>query len=427
MENTIVLLNNASVCVFGVVLSAAFCEIRWTWQKKMLLLLSILGYLLLQGWISLTMDIVTMQQLYPIITHLPLVIFLYLMTRKVLWPAIAVLSAYLCCQLRRWLGLLVVALWSGGELMQNTVELIVTLPILLLLLLFVAPAVRSLSKESAEVQYQFGMVPFLYYGFDYLTRIYTDLLNSGNQAVLEFMPFVCSGAYVIFVIQTSKEKELRSQLEQTQSSLNLQVEQAVREIGHLRKSQWQASVYRHDLRHHLQYLLTCIENGRTEQAENYIREICTEIEANKVIVYCENEAANLILSAFAGRAEEQQIPLMIRAKIPQILSISESDLCVLLSNGLENALHACCDLKKAGKPGKIEVSAFEKSGKFFLQIINSCGQNVTFANGVPVTKRPGHGVGVRSICAIVERYHGMYSFSLEEGQFIFRASLRENG
>ena len=181
--------------------------------------------------------------------------------------------------------------------------------------------------------------------------------------------------------------------------------QAVREIAHLRESQWQASVYRHDLRHHLQYLLACMENNRIEQGENYIREICTEIEANKVTVYCENEAANLILSAFAGRAKDQQIPLTIRAKIPLILPVSESDLCVLLSNSLENALHACSDLKKLGKQGKIEVSAFEKGGKFFLQIANSCGENVVFANGVPVTDHPGHGVGVRSICAIGVQLH----------------------
>ncbi len=423
MENTIILLNNASVCVFGVILSAAFCEISWTRQKKVFLLLSIVGYLLLQGGLSMITDIPTMRQWYPLITHLPLVIFLYYMTRKKLWSVIAVLSAYLCCQLRRWIGLLAVAFWSGGELMQNAVELAVTLPILLLLLRFVAPAVRSLEKESTAVQYQFGMVPLLYYGFDYLTRIYTDLLTSGNQAALEFMPFVCSGAYVVFVIRTSKEKELRNQLEQTQSSLNLQVTQAVREIAHLRESQWQASVYRHDLRHHLQYLLACMENNRIEQGENYIREICTEIEANKVTVYCENEAANLILSAFAGRAKEQQIPLTIRAKIPLILPVSESDLCVLLSNSLENALHSCSDLKKLGKQGKIEVSAFEKSGKFFLQIANSCGENVVFANGIPVTDRPGHGVGVRSICVIVERYHGIYSFSAEGGQFVLRVSL----
>ena len=53
-----------------------------------------------------------------------------------------------------------------------------------------------------------------------------------------------------FVLQTTQEQKLRSQLEQTQNSLNLQVAQAVREIDALRESQRKASTYRHDLRHH---------------------------------------------------------------------------------------------------------------------------------------------------------------------------------
>lgn len=146
------------------------------------------------------------------------------------------------------------------------------------------------------------MIPLLSYVFDYFTRIYTDLLSSGNQAAVEFMPFVCSLAYLVFVLQTTQEQKLRSQLEQTQNSLNLQVAQAVREIDALRESQRKASTYRHDLRHHLQYISACIENGRAEAAQEYIHSVCAEIEASKVNVYCENEAANLILSALACAA-----------------------------------------------------------------------------------------------------------------------------
>ena len=39
------------------------------------------------------------------------------------------------------------------------------------------------------------------------------------------------------------------------------------------------------------------------------------------------------------------------------------------------------------------------------------------------TDPPGHGIGVSSICAIVERYGGLYSFSVREGKFVLRVSL----
>ena len=49
-----------------------------------------------------------------------------------LWPVISVLTAYLCCQLRRWLALIAVAIFSGGDTMQYAVEIIVTVPLLIL-------------------------------------------------------------------------------------------------------------------------------------------------------------------------------------------------------------------------------------------------------------------------------------------------------
>ena len=104
--------------------------------------------------------------------------------------------------------------------------------------------------------------------------------------------------------------------------------------------------------------------------------------------------------------------------LPHILPISESDLCVLLSNALENALHAC-----KGADDSIEVQTYERNEKFFLQVVNDCREAVRFEDGIPVTDRPGHGIGVSSICAIVEQYGGMYSFSQQQDQFVLRISL----
>lgn len=311
------LCNLAAVGIFGIVLSAAFCEIEWTRRHKLLLVGCTILMLALQGVVSLRWGTGLARYLYPLITHLPLWLLLAAMTRRALWPLVSVLTAYLCCQLRRWAALLVIALFpAGGTTLQDATELIVTLPILLVLIRWIAPSVRALSRSPLLLQLQFGMIPLLSYLFDYFTRIYTDLLSSGNQAAVEFMPFVCSLAYLIFVLHTTQEQQLRSQLEQTRNSLNLQVAQAVREIEAMRESQRKASTYRHDLRHHLQYLSACIENGRTEAAQEYIHSVCAEIEASKVNVYCENEAANLILSSFAARAQHDGIDFRVHAAIP---------------------------------------------------------------------------------------------------------------
>lgn len=72
----------------------------------------------------------------------------------------------------------------------------------------------------------------------------------------------------------------------------------------------------------------------------------------------------------------------------------------------------------------METTAYQKDGRLFLQIANSCSFPVQFcAEGIPTTSQPGHGLGVRSICAIVEQYGGMYSFSQQQDQFVLRISL----
>lgn len=417
--NMISLFNGMSVAIFGTILSASFCNIHWTGKKIGMLSGGIAGLLFLQGMIIYFMEIEMVRLLYPFITHLPLVIILYLFTKQKLWSAGSVLTAYLCCQLRRWLALLVTEIFQGNIQVQEIAEFIITVPLLLLLLKYIAPAIRSVSGSTSWVQWQFCLIPAMYYIFDYITKIYTDLLVSGNPVVAEFMSFVCSAAYLLFTLRLSEEKWVRSQLELSQESLNLQISQAVREIKTLRESQQKTKEHRHDLRHHMQYLASCIENGHLEHAKEYIQGICSEIETNKVVRYCENEEANLILSAFEGRAKEYHISMKIKAQIPKNIHVSESDLCVLLSNALENAVNACKNLEKKN----IDVLAFKKNQKLCLQIKNTCNDNIVFVQGIPVNNAAGHGIGVRSMCALVERYGGIYTFAVEDGEFILRISM----
>ena len=315
------LCNSVAVTLFGIALSAAFCNIHWTPKAKKRMLLYTLMIFCLASIAYLGVDPGFGRYLYPLHTHLPLVLALCSLSHERLWPVISVLTAYL-----------------------------------------------------------------------------------------------------LFLIHISREQHARLRLEELKSNLDLQVHQAVREIEALRISQQKTRAYRHELRHHLQYIAACIENEQYEQALQYIHSISAEIEASRVTVYCENEAANLILSSFADRAKAQHIPLAVHAVLPNQLPLAESDLCVLLSNALENAIHACIE-RADGVPGHIEVQAYEKAGKFFLQVVNDCTQPVQFSHGVPVSDRAGHGIGVHSICSIVERYGGVYSFSVRNQQFILRISL----
>jgi len=80
-------------------------------------------------------------------------------------------------------------------------------------------------------------------------------------------------------------------------------------------------------------------------------------------------------------------------------------------------------ITEKGGNALIEVAGFEKNHKILLEVANSYDKEVQLQNGVPTTCERGHGIGVRSICAITEKYNGMYSFSEKDGRFVLRVSL----
>ena len=416
-------INGAAVSIFGCLLSAYFCGAMETKKNRRAFWLGMMAILLLQAVVYGLWDEEFVRYIYPLVIHLPLMILLGAITKKPLWSLIAVLTSYLCCQLRRWLGLFAAAVLSGGPVMQDIAELILTLPLLFVLLRFVAPAVRPLKEYTPGVQLRFGLIPTVYYVFDYAAVVYTDLLISSTLVVVEFMPFVCCVAYLVFLLHHFYEEQKQNQLRQAQENLDIQLRQSVREIEALRESQSLARQYRHDLRHHLQYVSACIENGQSDKAQEYISDIFREIQAQKVQRYCENETVNLILSAFDVRAKKEGVTLKVSGALPAFINISDRDLCVLLSNGLENALHACVDPKVPLKERIIDMQFYMREEKFFLQITNPCPREVIFENDLPVSNRPDHGIGVRSICAIVHRYRGIYSFLKKDEQFILRLSI----
>lgn len=423
MSTLTAMLNDFAVSIFGCVLAASFCNIFRDRKKTGIFWGSMAVILLVQSAIYTVGDAEFIRNIYPLIVHLPLILLLYALTRRPLWSMVSVFTAYLCCQLRRWIALLVVALFSGGSMMQDIVEIVVTVPILCFLLLLVTPAILNLSDRSAKFTLQFGIIPMIYYVFDYATVVYTDFLTSGSPVVVEFMPLVCCVGYLVFVLYYSSAEQKRNQLKQVQDSLDIQLKQSVREIAALRLSEDQARRYRHDLRHHLQYLSNCIENGKIAQAQEYIADINREIETQKVKRYCENETVNLILSSFAGRAGKNGIYMKMKGILPPVLLVTEQDLCVVISNALENAIHACEPFVREGKKCDIDVEFYEKNKHFFLQVINPYRGEIHFEKGIPVSDREGHGIGVQSICAIAQKYLGVCSFHTKDGSFIFRIYL----
>lgn len=73
--------NTVAVGLFGIVLSAAFCNITWSRRKVLEMALFTLGIFLLQAVVYFGITPELGQYLYPLHTHLPLILILCLLSR----------------------------------------------------------------------------------------------------------------------------------------------------------------------------------------------------------------------------------------------------------------------------------------------------------------------------------------------------------
>lgn len=129
----------------------------------------------------------------------------------------------------------------------------------------------------------------------------------------------------------------------------------------------------------------------------------------------------LFLPAFHLQSQRQGAVLTVDASLPNDVAISDTELCSLLSNGLENALHAVADLPADRK--QISLYCGVRQNKLLIEIRNPCAGPIAMRDGLPVSDREGHGYGCRSIRAIAQRNGGLCVFSARQGQFLLQIML----
>ncbi len=360
-------------------------------------------------------------KIYPLLSHLPITAFIVIyLKRSWLNSITSMFVIFLCCQPPRWIGSVAGAVFDSVTM--NHLGYIVSLFLMYYILQkYVAEPVRHMMERSVKSCLLFGAIPAFYYLFDYATTVYTDFLYSGTRAAVQFLPFATSAFYFVFILFYYAEAQKQAQIQIERDILATQFRQAQKEFATMKQLQQNAAVYRHDMRHHFALLQGLASKNYIEEIKEYLQAVQSDMDAITPVRYCENETVNLILSAFVTKAKQSQIIMTVDAKLPDLLTFSDTELCSLLSNALENALYACESITD-GKERLIKLRIYSKNNKLCIDIRNTYQTEPVFHLGLPVTKEQGHGFGTKSMIHIVEKHGGIYQFSVKEGFFIFQAT-----
>lgn len=178
----------------------------------------------------------------------------------------------------------------------------------------------------------------------------------------------------------------------------------------------QARQNSHDLRHHLRTLRALAEAHSYDELVAYLDSYEPHLAARTICTFSDNPAADAILCYYAAAAKRQNAAYDVRLALPREISFPDDELCILLGNLLENAVDAVGAQTEG--PRTIYLRGSITGGKLGLAVNNSFNGNLRRHGEVFLsTKHEGAGIGLRSVQAIVEKYHGLYDFSVIDKTF----------
>jgi len=420
MDTALFIIHYAVLLLFGIILSAAFTGIQLGRRSFPAFLVCFTGCGILQLSSFLLVGESVTRKLYPLIIHLPLILLLHFCFHKRFTTILAAVStAYLFCQPSKWIGLFTNTFIDSPAVSQIT-QILTFLIVGTFSLLVLAPSISAIfTKETKNVMI-FGMVPMIYYLFDYSMGIYTNLWTTNNRTVAEFLPFFLCLVYMMFCFVYYREYEQKADAERNEEVIRMMLAQQTKELNAIKRSEQEIRLLRHDMRLHLGNIASSLEKGDLDTARQTISGLTDQIDATVVKRYCNLPSINYILSDFAYKCSCANIAFSPSVKLSEPVA-DEIILTSILSNALDNSFNAQMQLPESQRNIRLSLKHYEK--KLLLSVKNPYLKAPVFSDGLPVSDRPGHGYGTQSIRYMTQRLGGDCQFTLDENTFVLRVII----
>lgn len=266
------------------------------------------------------------------------------------------------------------------------------------------------------------LIPILLIFFmsDYISSVIygnTSVTDSSGRIVHtnHYQIFVIQllGMASLFCIMSAYKKLLQNfrltteltLLEQEEHSLNQYVEEAKAHYEETKS-------FRHDIKNHITVLKELLQNEKPKQALDYIKDMADITEGLSFPCSTNNPIADILIGNKLGLAKSVGIDVCCTLQLPYPCFIRDIDFCVILSNALDNAVHACKKIKDH-TPKYIHVTGRIQGDFLLLEIENSFSGNTLFQKGT----------GLSNIKTVAEKYHGAMSVKTQGTTFLLSVLL----
>ena len=286
-------------------------------------------------------------------------------------------------------------------------------------------AVRAMVEDDnfAQTWYVFWVLPMVFILLNlFITPRYQITLRTGRvlqvyivmSIALLFLMFMFNAIFLLMANSLNRN----ARLQQENQFLSMQQQR----YESLKAAIEEARQARHDMRHQLNQISALAEAGDLDNLKAYLAKTVSRIP-DLDMNFCENRAADSVVGHYCALAKRENIPYSVQIDLPECLPVDEINLCLVLSNLLENALEA--SLRTAPARRRIKLTAYLHGNSLALiQVENTYDGVIREKDGVfQSSKRKGEGVGIQSVRHIAEKSGGVSTVTYQDGLFCAKVML----
>ena len=234
------------------------------------------------------------------------------------------------------------------------------------------------------------------------------LISHGQMLIIQIL-----GMASLFCILFAYKKLLQSfrlstelsLLEQEEHSLNRYVEEAKARYDRTKS-------FRHDIRNHIAVVKKLLQSGKLDEAVSYLEDMDDMAEVMSFPCSTNNPIVDILVGNKLGVAKSMGIGVDCSLFLPYPCGLRDIDICIVLSNALDNAIHAVKSLD-AGREKFIHVSGRIQGDFLMMEVRNSF-------HGKGVFKK---GTGLSNVKAVAEKYGGTMSAEAQGDVFVLHVLL----
>ena len=200
-------------------------------------------------------------------------------------------------------------------------------------------------------------------------------------------------------------------------------------IEYTEKYHDQIRTLRHDMAGKLMILKSFLENGKYNDASEFLSEMDVELNSNSMRFFTGNPVTDVVINEAAFQAEKLGCEFTCDFCFTSDKGISAVDMGIVLNNLLDNALEAVSDIPDDKR--YIKLSGNLKDNFFLIKVENSFDGKVIRGNdGRIVSRKKGtkdenqHGIGLKSVMRIADKYLGTTDVKSEATVFEVKVMLQ---